>query len=142
MIYALGQRGCILRDVVEEAETKWESQLRPNTSSLGILLSLQTIPPTAAMLTRLFLLALAASSAVLGSPTQQVIGNEAELSLSEKWSYSDCGKRILLLVDEEPGLIRPSRNRDRHHPTPLSGGFPRPSKAWPKSYGHCFWHSA
>jgi hypothetical protein len=57
------------------------------------------------MLTRLFAVALAASSAVLGSPTQQLVGNEAELA--EKWSYSDCGKRISLdLIDEEPELIQ------------------------------------
>lgn len=57
------------------------------------------------MLTRLFVLALAASSAVLGSPTQLVVGGEAELA--EKWSYSDCGKRISLdLIDAEPELIQ------------------------------------
>ena len=57
------------------------------------------------MLARLFLLALAASSAVFGSPTQQqIIGSEAELSLSEKWSYSDCGTRMLL--DPTPLLMK------------------------------------
>jgi len=57
------------------------------------------------MLTRLLVLALAASSAVLGSPTQLLVGSEAELA--EKWSYSDCGKRISLnLIDEETELIR------------------------------------
>ena len=66
-------------------------------------------PPAAAMLTRLFVLALAASSAVLGSPTQLLVGGEAELA--EKWSYSDCGKRVSLdLIDAEPELIqRPAR---------------------------------
>ena len=44
------------------------------------------------MLTRLFVLALAASSAVLGSPAQLLVGSEAELA--EKWSYLDCGKPI------------------------------------------------
>lgn len=63
------------------------------------------------MLARLFLLAFAASSAVFGSPTQQqIIGSEAELSLSEKWSYSDCGTiaQPYSPVDEKPELSPPS----------------------------------
>lgn len=57
------------------------------------------------MLTRLFVLALAASSAVLGSPTQLLVGSESDLA--EKWSYSDCGKRISLdLIEQNPKLIQ------------------------------------
>lgn len=57
------------------------------------------------MLTRLFVLALTASSAVLGSPAQLLVGSEAELA--EKWSYSDCGEYISLdPIDAEPELIR------------------------------------
>lgn len=86
----------------------YKTSLGTNTSSLGVLHSLQTtltILPTAAMLTRLFVLTLAASSAVLGSPTQLLVGSEAELA--EKWSYSDCGERISFdFIDAEPELIR------------------------------------
>ena len=135
--------------MAEEAETKLGKSIaakhfvtwRPSLPVNGF-----HDPLTAAMLTGLFLLALAVSSAVLGSPTQQqVIGSKAELSLSEKWSYLDCGKRILLTllpVDEAPELIWPSRNPVRHHSSSLSGGLPRPSKTWPEPYGDCFRYSA
>lgn len=109
MVNTAGQRGFILRNALEETETKLEDFYCGQThSSLGALLSLQTtltILPAAVMLTRLFVLALAASSAVLGSPAQLLVGSEGELA--EKWSYSDCGKRISLdLIDAEPELIR------------------------------------
>jgi hypothetical protein len=84
------------------------------------------------MLTRLFVFALAASSAVLGSPAQLLVGNEAELA--EKWSYSDCGKSISLdLIDAEPGLIQrpaPGAPTDiiRLHSLEVSPDPPKPGQ--------------
>jgi len=66
------------------------------------------------MLTRLFLLALAASSTVLGSPTQQLVGGEAVLEPSKKWSYSVCGAETDIIqlksLDVVPDTPKPGQN--------------------------------
>ena len=78
------------------------------------------------------MLALAASSAVLGSPTQFLVGSEAELA--EKWSYSDCGARISFdPIDAEPELTRrltPGLPTDiiRLHSLELSPDPPKPGE--------------
>jgi len=66
------------------------------------------------MLPKLFVLALVTTSSVLASPTQQIVGGEADLAPSQKWSYSDCGNPTdivqLRSLEISPDPPKPGQN--------------------------------